>query len=143
MTSSNASSIQKFINIVGPKLLNEKPKKILISGPSGFVGGKLIDTLVAIHQYKIQNGVEPGELILLSATPGNLMNRLSKKYGVNGLQSIKASRADYYSEHNKQNWINHLGSLGAEGRDSIFVNLAAVAGPIEGKLNAMERVNYR
>lgn len=137
MLSSN-----KFIEIIGPKILLEQPKKILISGPSGFVGSRLVDTLVAIHKYRSQNGVEPGELILLSASPGKLMNRLSKRYGVDGLKSIKASRADYYSQHDITTWTHHLGSLGAEGRHTVFVNLAAVSGPKEGKPHAMESVNY-
>lgn len=111
-------------------------------GPSGFVGSRLVDTIVAIHRYRSDHGLEPGELILLSASPGTLMNRLSKRYGIDGLKKVKASRADYYTQHNVETWKHHLGSLGAEGPDSIFVNLAAVAGPIDTKPMAMDSVNY-
>jgi len=122
--------------------LEEKPKRILISGPSGFVGSRLVDTIVQIHKYRADNGIDPGEVILLSGSPGKLMNRLSKRYGVDGLRTIKASRADYYSQHDASTWQHHLGSLGAEGRDSVFVNLAAISGPIENKPMAMDSVNY-
>ena len=136
-------TIQKFIGNIGEKLLAEGPRRILISGPSGFVGSRLVDTIVALHRYRLDNGCDPGEIILLSASPGKLMNRLSKRYGVDGLRTIKASRADYYSQHDQSTWLHHLGSLGAEGSNSIFVNLAAVAGPIENKPKAMDSVNYQ
>jgi hypothetical protein len=32
--------------------------------------------------------------------------------------------------------------LGCEGENSVFVNLAGVAGPVEGKPDAMMQVNY-
>ena len=40
-------------------------------------------------------------------------------------------------------WRDQLGSLGLEGEHSIFVNLAALAGPVAGKPSAMVDVNYK
>ena len=40
-------------------------------------------------------------------------------------------------------WKDHLGSLNLFGDDAVFINLAAVAGPVQGKDDAMLHVNYR
>ena len=40
-------------------------------------------------------------------------------------------------------WRDHLGSLGLGGENSVFVNLAALAGPVVGKPSAMMDVNYK
>jgi len=70
------------------------------------------------------------------------MARLTHQYGEKMI-SVRASRVDYFVQHEVDDWINHLGSLGLEGSDSVFVNLAAVAGPREGFRDAMFDVNYK
>jgi hypothetical protein len=40
-------------------------------------------------------------------------------------------------------WQDQFLSLGLEGEDCVFVNLAAVAGPVQGQPDAMMHVNYR
>lgn len=71
------------------------------------------------------------------------MAKISKQYGKSAINTIRASRVDYFSQHDVNTWTDHLGSLGAEGEDSVFVNLAAVSGPIKGYDNAMMDVNYK
>ena len=52
-----------------------------------------------------------GEVILLSSSPGTLMNRLSKHYGIKKISTIRASRVDYYTQHKISVWRNHLGLI--------------------------------
>ncbi len=98
------------------------------------------------------------------------MERLTKRYkNTNKLAYVRASRVDYYTQHSVQEWIDHLGSLGAHllthslthmnlfitlfflrsgaadyGKgNSIFINLAGVSGPVSNRPDAMMDVNYR
>lgn len=88
--------------------------------------------------------MDPGEIILLSSSPGQLMGRLSTRYDLTTSymqrKLIRASRVDYYTAHSKQEWTDHLGSLRAFGPDAVFINLAAVAGPDPKR---SPDVNYR
>ena len=59
-------------------LLNSKPKRIVLSGPSGFLGKHVLDSILEIHALRKSYQLNPGEVILLSASPGNLMHRLQK-----------------------------------------------------------------
>ena len=77
----------------------------------------------------MKQGIKPGELILLSSRPGLLMGQLSRKYGEEAMKTIRASRVDYYTQHDPTIWKDNFLSLGLEGEDCVFVNLAAVAGP--------------
>ena len=47
-------------------------------------------------------GVEPGEAVLLSSSPGHLMSRLTDTYGSEALDTVRASRVDYYHQHQVQ-----------------------------------------
>lgn len=92
------------------------------------------------------NGKNPGEVVLMSSSPGNLMRRLHHRYSEQGqpekIQTIRASRVDYYTQHSPSTWRDQLGSLGLHGEDCVFVNLAGVAGPKDGRLDALMDVNY-
>jgi hypothetical protein len=55
----------------------------------------------------------------------------------------RASRVDYYTQHDPTVWKDNFLSLGLEGEDCVFVNLAAVAGPVAGIKDAMMDVNYK
>jgi len=57
------------------------------------------------------------------------MGQLSRKYGEEAMRTIRASRVDYYTQHDPTIWKDNFLSLGLEGEDCVFVNLAAVAGP--------------
>lgn len=133
----------KFREITSKALLECAPKKIVLSGPSGFLGGRVLDSILDVHTIRKSNGEDPGEVILMSANPGNLMTRLTKKYGLDKMKTIRASRVDYYTQHDVDTWRDHLGSLGIKGDSAVFVNLAAVAGPIVGKHDAMMDINYK
>eukprot|EP01038_Epipyxis_sp_PR26KG_P005317 gene5317-7381_t len=124
-------------------ILNAKPKKIVVSGPSGFLGTRVLDAILNAHEKRIKHNIDPGEILLLSASPGRLMERLGKRYGPEKMKTLRASRVDYYTQHDVDVWTDHLGSLGLGGDQSVFVNLAAVAGPRVGKLDAMMDVNYK
>lgn len=50
---------------------------------------------------------------------------------------------DYYHQHQIDVWHDQLGSLGLGGSDAVFVNLAGVAGPVDGLKDAMMHVNYK
>lgn len=71
------------------------------------------------------------------------MKKLANRFGESAMRSIRASRVNYYSQHDTDIWRDHLGSLGLEGSDSVFVNLAALAGPVSGNPSAMIDVNYK
>jgi len=125
------------------RFLSLNPKRVVLSGPSGFLGSRVLDAILRVHALREQAGVPSGEVILLSSSPGNLMGRLVERYASGGaddrgagaaaLRSVRASRVDYYTQHQPATWVDHLGSLGVRGPDSVFVNLAGVAGPIKGR----------
>jgi hypothetical protein len=94
------------------KILNAPPKTILLSGPSGFLGSRVLTSILEAHEMRKQAGVRSGEVILLSSSPGKLMGRLYEKYGPEQMQSVRATRVDYYKQHDVETWIDHLGSLG-------------------------------
>jgi len=52
-----------------------------------------------IHDYRSKRGLDPGEVVLLSYNPGKLMEQLVRKYGREKLRTIRASRVDYYTQH--------------------------------------------
>ena len=128
-------------------ILNATPKRIVMSGPSGFLGRRVVDELMRLHSLRREHGLEPGTLILLSGSPGRLMQRLAPRYSSSEqrgkIPNLRASRVDYYTQHDVEEWINHLGSIGAGGQDSVFLNLAAVAGPMPDKKDAMYAINYK
>jgi hypothetical protein len=97
-------------------LLNASSKKIMLSGPSGFLGSRVLDSILQVHQLRKDNCLDPGEVILLSSSPGRLMERLYKKYGPNKMKTVRASRVDYYKQHDVDTWIDQLGSLGKRRR---------------------------
>eukprot|EP00741_Cyanophora_paradoxa_P005674 tig00000903_g5501.t1 len=135
--------LSRRFNEVVPKLLDAPPKKIVLSGPSGFLGSRVFRAILQIHELRKHHGIEPGELILLSGSPGNLMRSLYKRWGPERMTTVRASRVDYFGQHNVEEWTDQLGSLGVEGEHAVFLNLAAVAGPIQGIQDAMMDVNYR
>jgi nucleoside-diphosphate-sugar epimerase len=157
-------SKSKFLPLLSaPGLLQCSPKRVVLSGPSGFLGTHVLDSLLEVHQLRKENGLEPGEITLLSSSPGNTMKRLQKKYGEDKMKTVRASRVDYFTQHDCETWRDQLGSLGnsradhyedlcsncndsfpgLKGENVTFVNLAAVAGPVTGIADAMMDVNYR
>eukprot|EP00981_Chlorochromonas_danica_P009367 scaffold2636_cov176-Ochromonas_danica.AAC.21 len=108
-------------------LLDAPPKKVILSGPSGFLGSRVLESILKAHHLRKENKLPPGEVILLSSSPGRLMERLYKKHGADAMKTVRASRVDYYSQHSDETWMDHLGSLG----------------PIPGKPDAMMDVNYK
>lgn len=141
------SSVRTGILGKAPKELVEKvltgpAKQIVLSGPSGYLGRQVLRHLLEIQMLRKERQQETGRIILLSSSPGNLMSRLYTAHGAQ-MKSVAASRVDYYTQHDEDTWIDHLGSLGLGGQDSVFINTAAVAGPKEGKIESMMDVNYR
>lgn len=131
-----------MITHAGGKIISSTPKRIVLSGPSGFLGSRVLDSILSGHAHRRQGGQAPGEVVLLSSSPGNLMRRLKTRYGMERMQTIRASRVDYYTQHSASMWRDQLGSLGLRGEDCVFVNLAGVAGPKDGRLDALMDVNY-
>lgn len=125
-----------------PRLLEQPAKQIVLSGPSGFLGSRTLRSLLEIHEERRSRGLEPGEIILLSSSPGNLMRFLGNKYSVEQMKQIRATRVSYFNQHKKGTWIDQLGALSVGGENSVFINLAALAGPIASKPDAMLDVNY-
>lgn len=93
-------------------VLDCAPKKIVLSGPSGFLGAHVLDSILEVHRARKANNLDPGEVILMSSSPGNMMKRLQKKYGEDKMKTIRASRVDYFQQHEVDTWRDHLGSLG-------------------------------
>jgi hypothetical protein len=42
----------KLLVQAGHTLLNSKPKKVVLSGPSGFLGSRVLDYLLEVHQFR-------------------------------------------------------------------------------------------
>ena len=93
-------------------ILSSPAKTVLLSGPSGFLGSRVFESILIAHELRRSAGLDPGEVILLSGSPGKLMGRLYQKYGGERMDTVKASRVDYYRQHDTETWIDHLGSLG-------------------------------
>jgi hypothetical protein len=73
------------------------------------------------------------------------MRKLSEKYGPARMKTLRASRVDYYTQHDVKTWRDHLGSLLGANPTKLkwsFVNLAGVAGPTGKRKGAMHSVNY-
>jgi hypothetical protein len=45
-------------------------KRVVISGPSGFLGSRVLDSVLQVHSLREAAGVDPGEVIVLSSSPG-------------------------------------------------------------------------
>lgn len=93
-------------------LLDTAAKKIVLSGPSGFLGSRVLDSILDVHGFRQEHGIPPGEVILLSGSPGKLMERLYRRYGAARMKTVRASRVDYHTQHDVESWIDQLGSLG-------------------------------
>jgi len=141
MSAILTTSSSNLIRHAGQVLLNEAPKRVILSGPSGFLGSRVVRSILSVHKYRRENGVNPGELVILSSKPGRFMDKLTKEYGPSMMSTVRASRVDYYTQHDIETWIDNLGSLKLEGDNCVFVNLAAVAGP-DGTQNGLSYVNY-
>ena len=88
----------------------------------------MLDAILDAHDHRRACGLEPGEVVLLSSSPGNLMSRLMLQHGAKRMASVRATRVDYYFQHDLDSWRDQLGSLGMGGPDAVFVNLAARGG---------------
>jgi hypothetical protein len=123
-------------------ILESSKKRIVLSGPSGFLGRNVVRCILDAFAFRKRAGLEPGELVLLSSSPGRMMERLSTRLPADEMDLIRASRVDYFTQHELEHWVNQLGSLRCQGSNSVFVNTAGLAGPLPNNPNAMEAVNY-
>jgi len=132
-----------LLSLAGRAIRDARPKQIALSGPAGFLGSRVLAAILDAHDYRREHGLEPGEVVLLSSSPGNLMSKLNAQYGARRMASVRATRVDFYHQHDLDSWRDQLGSLGMGGSDSVFINLAALAGPRQDRPDAMMAVNYR
>ena len=132
-----------LLTLAGQAIREAPPKQIALSGPAGFLGSRVLGCILDAHDYRRAHGLEPGEVVLLSSSPGNLMSRLTNQYGNRRMATVRATRVDYYFQHDLDSWRDQLGSLGMGGPDAVFINLAALAGPRQDRPDAMMAVNYR
>lgn len=101
-------------------------KNVVLSGPSGFLGGRVLSELLSCQQQRLSLGLEPGKIILMSSSPGTLMQKLYTRFGRDKMMHVAATRVDFYTQHSVETWVDHLGSLGLEGENCVFVNLAGL-----------------
>ncbi len=118
------SGMKALIEGTSKTLLDASARKVILSGPSGFLGSKVLDTILDVHVLRHKNGINPGEVILLSSSPGRLMERLHKKYGIDRMRTVRASRVDYYTQHDVDTWIDQMGSLGKPFVVVLILNLS-------------------
>jgi hypothetical protein len=105
-------SKSKFLPLLSaPGLLQCSPKRVVLSGPSGFLGTHVLDSLLEVHQLRKENGLEPGEITLLSSSPGNTMKRLQKKYGEDKMKTVRASRVEFFYKKQCATFGGHQGSV--------------------------------
>jgi hypothetical protein len=74
---------------------------VAISGPAGFLGSRVVDNILDVHEHRQAAGLEPGELLLLSSSPGHLMERLTRKYGA---ERMKTVRRGFHSDSEAASW---------------------------------------
>ena len=139
--SRSVLALGKMNHAVLDRLLQAEAKTIVLSGPSGYVGKRVLNFLLHLQQARLEQGRSAGKIVLLSSSPGNLMRRLYEQYGKSMMLNCAASRADYYTNHDVDTWVDHLGSLGLGGKNCVFVNMAGVAGPVVGVTDAMMDVS--
>lgn len=70
-----------LLRLVGDDLLASRPKQIALSGPGGFLGRHVLSAVLQVHAHRRAHGVDTGEVILLSSSPGTLMSKLTRTYG--------------------------------------------------------------
>lgn len=70
-----------LLSLAGQAIREARPKQIALSGPAGFLGSRVLATILDAHDYRREHRLEPGEVVLLSSSPGNLMSRLTAHYG--------------------------------------------------------------
>ena len=61
---------ERMKNKLFAKLKFETAKKVVISGPSGFLGSQVVDYFTEYNLYRQEHNQEPNEIILLSSSPG-------------------------------------------------------------------------
>jgi hypothetical protein len=125
--SKSVAALGQMGTSVLHNLLKAQAKTIVLSGPSGYVGKRVLNFLLHLQQARIDEGCNPGKIVLLSSSPGNLMNRLYNQYGKEMMKNCAASRADYFTHHDVDTWIDHLGSLGL-GKGIVFIIIITLAG---------------
>jgi len=140
---STRKCVSPLLRFASAALLEAPPKQIALSGPAGFLGSRVLQSVLDAHEHRRDHGLEPGEVILLSSSPGHLMSRLYGRYGSKRMSTVRATRCDYYYQHDFDSWRDQLGSLGMGGPNAVFINLAALAGPRSDRPDAMMAVNYR
>ena len=124
---STRKCVSPLLRFASAALLEAPPKQIALSGPAGFLGSRVLQSVLDAHEHRRDHGLEPGEVILLSSSPGHLMSRLYGRYGSKRMSTVRATRCDYYYQHDFDSWRDQLGSLGMGGPNAVFINLAAVS----------------
>jgi len=51
-----------LIKNAGTLLQEGYPKRIILSGPSGFLGQRVLECILKVHQHRMKQGIKPGEV---------------------------------------------------------------------------------
>ena len=89
---SAARNLSPLLRFASAALLEAPPKQIALSGPAGFLGSRVLQSVLDAHEHRRDHGLEPGEVILLSSSPGHLMSRLYSRYGSKRMSTVRATR---------------------------------------------------
>jgi hypothetical protein len=46
------------------RLLQEAPKRVVLSGPSGFLGSRVLDSILQVHELRANAGIDPGKNVV-------------------------------------------------------------------------------
>ena len=130
-----------LLTLAGEAIREAPPKQIALSGPAGFLGSRVLGCILDAHDYRRAHGLEPGEVVLLSSSPGNLMSRLTNQYGNRRMATVRATRVDYYFQHDLDSWRDQLGSLGM-GAPTPSSSTSPRSPAASGSPDAMMAVNY-
>ena len=107
-----------LLTLAGEAIREAPPKQIALSGPAGFLGSRVLGCILDAHDYRRAHGLEPGEVVLLSSSPGNLMSRLTNQYGNRRMATVRATRVDYYFQHDLDSGATSR-VLGMGGPDAV------------------------
>ena len=62
---SAARNLSPLLRFASAALLEAPPKQIALSGPAGFLGSRVLQSVLDAHEHRRDHGLEPGEVVVV------------------------------------------------------------------------------